>query len=155
MHTRAQTWSNYKNTNTIKYLIAITLAGAVSFLSRGWGGCVSDKEITMHSGFLKFLQRGDLILADRGFNIAETVATHGAILKTPHFTKRKSQISGKQVDNSRKISYVRIHVERVIGRIPKFQILQSTKPILQVHLLDNVMPVTAALVNINSSVVSN
>ena len=156
MHTRAQTWSNYKNTNTIKYLIAITPAGAVSFLSRGWEGSVSDKEITMHSGFLKFLQRGDLILADRGFNIAETtLATHGAILKTPHFTKRKSQMSGKEVDNSRKISYVRIHVERAIGRIPKFRILQSTKPILQVHLLDNVMPVTAALVNINSSVVSN
>ena len=155
MHTRAQTWSNYKNTNTIKYLIAITPAGAVNFLSRGWGGCVSDKEITMDSGFLKFLQRGDLILADCGFNIAETLATHAAILKTPHFTKRKSQMSGKEVDNSRKISYVRVHVERVIGRIPKFRILQPTKPILQVHLLDNVMSVIAALVNINSSVVSN
>ena len=85
----AQTWYNYKNTNTIKYLIAITPAGAVNFLSRGWGGCVSDKEITMHSVFLKFLQHGDLILADRGFNITETLATHGAILKIPHFTKGK------------------------------------------------------------------
>ena len=47
----------------------------------------------MHSGFLKFLQHGDLILADRGFNIAETLATHGVILKTPHFTKAKSQMS--------------------------------------------------------------
>ena len=42
-------------------LIAITPAGAVSFLSREWGGRVSDKELTMHSGFLKFLQHGDLI----------------------------------------------------------------------------------------------
>ena len=110
LQARAQTWSNYKNTNTIKYLIAITPAGAVSFLSRGWGGRVSDKEITMHSGFLKFLQHGDLILADRGFNIAETLATHGAILRIPHFTKGKSQMSGKEVDNSRKISNVRIHL---------------------------------------------
>ena len=73
-------------------MIAITPAGAVSFFSRGWGGRVSDK-ITMHSGFLKFLQHGDLILADRGFNIAETLATHDVILKTPHFTKAKSQMS--------------------------------------------------------------
>ena len=88
----------------------ITPAGAVSFLSRGWGGRVSDKEITMHFGFLKFLQNGDLILGNNSFNIAETLPTHGAILKIPHFTKGKSQMSGKEVDNSRKISNVRIHL---------------------------------------------
>ena len=109
----------------------------------------------MHSGFLKFLQHGELILADRGFNNAETLATHGAILKILHFTRGKSQMSGKEVDNSRKISNVRIHVERVTGRIRKFRILQSTIPILQVHILDNVMSVIAALININNSVVSN
>ena len=84
-------------------MIAITPAGAVSFLSRRWGGRVSDKEIAMHSEFLKFLQHGDLILADRGFNIAETLATHGANLKIPHFTKGKSQVSGNKVDDSRKM----------------------------------------------------
>ena len=35
LETSAQTWSNYKNTNSIKYLIAITPAGAADFLSRG------------------------------------------------------------------------------------------------------------------------
>ena len=125
-------------------MIAIIPAGAVSFLSRGWGG--RDKEITMHSGFLKFLQHGDLILVDRAVNITEALATHGAILKIPHFTKGKPQMSGKEIDNSRKISNVRIHVERVIGRTRKFRILQSTISILQVYLLDNVMSVIAALV---------
>ena len=75
-------------------------------------------------------------------------------MKSPHCSKGKSQISGKEVDNSQKISNVTIHFERAIGRICKFQILQSTMPILQVHLLD-VMSVIAALVNVNSSVVSN
>ena len=64
-------------------------------------------------------------------------------------------MSGKEVDNSRRISNVGIHAERVIGRMRKFRILQSAIPILQIHLLDNVMSVIAALVNINSSVVSN
>ena len=109
----------------------------------------------MHSGFLKFLQHGEPILADCGFDNAETLAIHGAILKILHFTKGKSQMSGKEVDNSRKVSNVKIHVERVTGRIRKFQILQSTIPILQVHLLDNVLSVIAALVNINNNVVSN
>ena len=54
LQARAQTWYNYKNTNTIKYLIAIAPVGAVSILSREWGGRVYDKEVTMHSGFHKF-----------------------------------------------------------------------------------------------------
>ena len=74
----------------------------------------------MHSGFLRFLQHGDLILADCGFIIVETFVTHDAILKMPHFTKGKSQMSGKEIDDFQKILNVRIHVERVIGRIRKF-----------------------------------
>ena len=50
---RAQTWSNYIHHHTIKYLIGITPAGAFNFLSQGWGGSVSDKELTIRSKFLR------------------------------------------------------------------------------------------------------
>jgi len=56
---QAQTWSNYKHHNTVKYLIGVTPAGAISFLSPGWGGRVSDKEITSKSGFFKQLEQKD------------------------------------------------------------------------------------------------
>ena len=52
---QAQTWSNYKHHHTIKYLIGITPAGAVNFLSQGWGGRVSDKELTIRSKFFEKL----------------------------------------------------------------------------------------------------
>ena len=81
------------------------------FLSHGWGGRASDKEITLKSRFLDYLQHGDCILADRGFAIAEELGSCGATLKIPHFTKGKTQMSGKEVDASRKISNVSIHVE--------------------------------------------
>ena len=153
LNARAQTWSNYKNTNTIKYFVCCSPAGGITFLSNGWGGRVSDKEITLRSGFMNKLQRGNLILADRGFQLAEEFAVYGAILKVPAFTKGKTQMSAMEVDKSRQISHVRIHIERVIGRMRKYEILNTRIPITQVDLLDHVMVAVAGLVNLNRSVV--
>ena len=119
LNARAQTWSSYKNHNTVKYLVACSPTGAVTFLSGGWGGRVSDKEITIKCGFLDWIERGDQILADRGFTVMEEVATMGGILEYPSFTKGKAQMSGGEVCYSRKTANVRIHVERVIGRMRK------------------------------------
>ena len=150
---RAKTWSNYKHHHTVKYLIGITPGGSISFLSSGWGGRTSDKEITMESGFLRKLEYGDCVLADRGFTVAEAIATHGAHLKMPEFLRGKSQLSAKDVALSRQIAHVRIHVERVIGRLRKFRILQSIIPITQVDILDEMVVIMASIVNVNNSVV--
>ena len=60
---RAQTYSQYKHHNTVKYLIWITPQGSVSYISSNWGGRASDKFITENSTFLTNLVPGDLILA--------------------------------------------------------------------------------------------
>nr|XP_055051016.1 uncharacterized protein LOC129436797 [Misgurnus anguillicaudatus] len=150
---RAQTWSNYKHHNTVKYLVGITPAGAISFLSPGFGGQVSDKELTLKSGFFELLEPKDEILADRGFLIREDLAAYGATLRIPHFTKGKNQISGHEVDTPRKLSNVRIHVEKVIGRWKKFGILTSVIPFTQVDMLDDMVTVCGALTNLCQSVV--
>ena len=150
---RAQTWSNYKHNNTSKYLIGISPAGAIMFLSSGWGGRVSDKQITIKSGFLDKVQQGDLVLADRGFLIRGDLQQRGAVLKIPSFTKGKKQLSAKEVDESRLLSRVRIHVERVIGRLKTYRLLQTNIPMSQVDLIDDIMTVISACVNLNKSVV--
>ena len=61
---RAQTWSNYKHQKTCKFLIGIAPQGSITFVSRAWGGCVSDVHLTECCGILNKLQHGDLILAD-------------------------------------------------------------------------------------------
>ena len=61
---RAQTWSNYKKHNTVKFLIGITPQGSIAYISKGWGGRVSDVHLTENCGLLKNLLPGDVILAD-------------------------------------------------------------------------------------------
>ena len=75
------------------------------------------KHLTAHSGFLDHLKYGDLILADRGFDIAEDLAIHSATLAIPPYTKGKFQLSQSEVETSRALSCVGIHVARAIGRI--------------------------------------
>ena len=135
-------------------MIGISPTGAVTFLSHGWGGRISDKQLTIESGFLDLLTFRDSILAHRGFLNAEEVATRGAVLAIPSFTRGKSQMPAKDMDESRKIDHVRIYVEGVIGRLKTFKILNSTIPISQIDLLNNVMIAVSALVNLNKSVVS-
>ena len=82
------TRSQYKHYNTAKYLISITLQEFISFISDGWGGGggggkISDKYIVENSGYLKHLLPGDVVLADRGFDVADSVALYGATLDIP------------------------------------------------------------------------
>ena len=112
---RAQTYSNYKHHNTVKFLIATTPQGVISFVSKGWGGRASDKHLTENYGLLSNLQPGDQVLADQGFTVQDSVGLYCAKIKVPPFTKGKKQLPQLEVDKVRQLSRVRIHVERVIG----------------------------------------
>ena len=161
LQARASTWSNYKHRNTAKILIGIIPQGTVAYISEAWGGRVRDKYLTEHCGILKKLLPGDVVLADRGFDIADSVASMRAELHIPAFTRGKSQLSAMEVEETRRIANVRIHVERVIGLVrQKYPILRSTIPI---HYLatkasednpfDRIVRVCCALSNTCDSVV--
>ncbi|CAH3159156.1 unnamed protein product [Porites lobata] len=158
---RAQTFSSYKHHNTIKILIGITPQGTVPFVSEAWGGRTSDKYLTEHSGFLEQLLPGDMVMADRGFTIAESVGLKQAKLVIPAFTKGKSQLDPVDVEKTRGMASVRIHVERVIGLLRrKYTILESTlptdflacnpngPPASQIPMIDRIVRVCSALINL-------
>ena len=163
LQARSHTWSEYKHHNTIKVLIAVTPQGTISFISEAWGGRASDKFITEHSGVLDKLEHGDLVLADRGFTIEDSVGLYCAKLCCPPFTKGKKQLSRNEVDYAREISHVRIHVERVIGQMKKkFKLLEGVIPINMLNektpaddktFIDCIFTVCAALCNACTSVV--
>lgn len=100
---QAQSYSHYKHNTTMKYLIGVTPQGSISFISKGWGGpfSVSDKHITDNCGILDRLLPGDLVLADRGFDIQDSVGLMCAEVKIPAFTKGRCQLD---VESTRKIA---------------------------------------------------
>ena len=62
-----------KHKNTAKVLIGISPQGVVTYMSEAWGGRVSDKHLTENCDILQNLLPGNIVLADRGFDIADSV----------------------------------------------------------------------------------
>lgn len=159
---QAQTWSNYKHHNTIKFLIGISPQGTIVFISKAWGGRVSDTFLTESCGFLNNILPGDLILADRGFDIGDSVGLMCAEVKTPAFMKGRKQLSMTDIVKTRDIARVRIHVERVIGCIrQRYTMLGGpvpidhllTKDIDGITLMDKIVEVCCDLNNVCDTVI--
>ncbi|XP_073239630.1 uncharacterized protein [Porites lutea] len=141
------TWSNYKQHNTMKALVGITPTGYFSFVSKLWTGNVSDRYITERSGLLDKLEEGDSVMADKGFNIRDLLTRKKVALNIPPLCKGK-QLSKKAVKSTRTIASVRIHVERAIGRLKDFRILQGNFLLQMLPTADNILSVCAALCNL-------
>ena len=105
-------------------------------------------------------------MADRGFTVSESVGLKQAKLIIPAFTKGKSQLDPIDVEKTRGIASVRIHVERVIGLLRrKYTILEGTLPTdflrgsakeapdSQVPIIDRIVRVCSALVNLCPGIV--
>lgn len=157
-----QCWSHYKHHHTVKVLIAITPQGSISYISKSWGGRSSDKLVTEDSDILNLLQPGDLILADRGFRINDFLNLYGAEVMQPAFTNGNRQLNPIDVESTRNLAQVRIHIERVIGNLrQKYRILHSKLPISLVAkskedakiILDQILIVCSALTNMSPSVI--
>lgn len=119
----AASFSSHKQRTTVKYLISVTPQGTFNFVSNGFCGRVSDKQVVIDSGILNNLKHGDLILADRGFPLEEVVASRGAQFMVPAFMKERNQLPEIE---TRRIENVRIHVERIIGATrARFQMLKG------------------------------
>ena len=89
----SQTWSNYKQHNTVKFIVRIAPQGVVAFISKGWGERVSDVYLTENCGLLQNLLPGDLVLADRGFTLQESAGLYCTEVKVPPFTRGKKQLN--------------------------------------------------------------
>ena len=88
---------------------------------------MSDKHIVEHSRYLSNLLPGDVVLADQGFDVADSVAMLTATHNIPAFTRGCEQLPPADVEATQKLANVRIRVERIIGVVrQRFQTLSAT-----------------------------
>ena len=117
------TFSTYKNHNTLKSL-GISGDGAINFVSTSEGGSISNRDLTVKSGLpSKDWTKGDVLVADRGFEIQDDIAPMGVKLNIPPFLKVKRQFDEDELVETRRIAKFHIHVERAIERIKNHHIL--------------------------------
>ena len=152
---RIHTYSTYKGTNTVKVLVGVSPAGLITFISDGWGGKTSDKEIFNGTRLIERLEPYlDGVMVDKGFHIEMELQERGIELFRPPFLRNKKQFSAAESHRTAEIAAARVHVERVIGRIKQFKYLTGK---LQWGLLpytNCVLKVVAAITNMSRPVLA-
>ena len=144
---QACTFSAYKNKNTVKLLIGVTPSGAISFVSEGYEGSISDRKLVEVSGLLDKLEPRDEIRTDKGFTIQDLLISHGIRLNIPPFLQKNKQMAANDVFLTKKIARLRVHVERAIGHVKEYKILQDTLPASMWDSISNVIYICYMLSN--------
>ena len=140
-------FSSYRNHNTYKALVGISTGGVVTFVSKLYSGAISDRELTKKSGLLDLLERGDTVMADRGFTIQDDLTPLGVQVNIPPFLKGKEQLDGEELIETRRIVSLRIHVERAMERIKNYHIFDTTIPSSPTEVTEQMFFVCAVLTN--------
>lgn len=148
------TYSSYKSHNTFKLLVGISPTGSSHVLIKVMGGNASDMQIVKESGLLDLLEKGDSVMADKRFLIQDLLDPLGVTLNMPPKRDSNRQLSRQEVEQTRRIAAVRIHVERKMEQIKNFRILQGVIPATEWHNANNIVLICAALSNLEPPLVT-
>ena len=150
LNSQADTFSFYKSHNTFKLLVGISPGGVITFVSELWGGRVSDKAIIQSSGLLELLEPGDNIIADRGFDLKDVLTPKSITINILSFLgNNRQQLCRTEVEQTRRIAGLQIHVERAMGRIKQYKLVQGVLPITLAGLANDTICIYAYLLATN------
>jgi len=149
------TYSHYKGSQTCKIMTGVSPAGNITYISKPYGGRVTDSTIFQQSDLIKLLEPNDAVMVDRGFLIDEVCEINRLKYIRPPFLKDKKQLSKAESILTSKIVTARVHIERSNQRIKTFKILGSTMPVKLVPILEDIFTVVCATINMSSPILSD
>lgn len=94
------------------------------------------------------------MLADRGFDIEEELRERNIKWNIPAFLKGREHFEDKELDDSRKVANVRIHIERAVRKVKEFQILSGTVPLTLGPSLENIWIICCHLANFTGNLIN-
>ena len=145
-------WSTYKHHNTLKFLIGVAPNSSITYISKANTGRISDKEITIETGYLDTVPPYTVLICDKGFNIAEECAVRHITHYVPPGKRGASQMSSVEVAKTNRIARLTILVEQVIRRMKRFRTLSSEIPITMIPHIDDILVICAALSNMKQPI---
>ncbi|XP_064467110.1 uncharacterized protein LOC135378135 [Ornithodoros turicata] len=152
---RLLTYSHYKKTHTVKWVVCETPGGLISYLSPAYGGRTSDTHSTKESKVIETCEPHiDSVMVDKGFLIDDLCSEHAIKLIRPPFLKKKKQFSPHEAEQTQSITSARVHVERAIQRMKLFKILQQRFPLEFLPYINDITTIVAALANIGKPIFS-
>lgn len=152
---RIKLYSNYKSNFTLKFLIGVSPAGLITFVSEPYGGRASDNVIFEKSNLISILDKSDAIMVDRGFKVDNLCNERGILLIRPPFLKGKKQFTRQEALETKAIASARVHIERVNQRIKTFKIFQNKFSWGHVNLAKDIMIIVCGICNLGSSIFSD
>ncbi|XP_061718749.1 uncharacterized protein LOC133526235 [Cydia pomonella] len=148
---QAQTWSEDKYGHTLKYLIGCTPNGFVAFVSKGYGGGVSDKDILEGSNLIDILPRNTVVMAEwqkKSFvGVESHLMTKGVRLLRPNHPGINSSTQPAQEEA---IKILRVHLERMTKRLRQFEMLSEVNS-KHIGYMDQILIIACGLVNLQTT----
>ncbi|KAE8752352.1 hypothetical protein FOCC_FOCC000824 [Frankliniella occidentalis] len=146
-HHQGNTYSDYKSNNTIKFIVGISSRGAIIFVSPGFEGNISEKQALKESGFYEYLQPGDVVMSDRGFNINDDLLRMGVDLIKPPSLDGRNCFTPEEEILTRAIAAARIYVEHAVKLIKVNRLFMPCVPLTLLPTLSDYVYVAGALAN--------
>lgn len=152
---RIRCYSQYKSNFTLKFLVGVTPAGLISYISPAYGGRASDQLIFSKSDLPEQMISGmDGVMVDKGFLIESLCAENHLELFRPPFM-HDDQLTSEEAQLNRTIAAARVHIERVNQRIKIFKILRHHFAWGLLDYVDHIFKVACALVNLSTPVLAD
>lgn len=155
LNCRIASYSNYKSRRTVKFLIGVSPAGLITFVSQAYSGKSSDKFIVNEEKLMDRLEaHSDEIMVDKGVSIESECSTKCIKLHMPPFMKG-DKLTPQEASRNEAIARARVHVERAIQRIKIFGIFSSTINLSMLGNINDIMTVVCGIVNLSPPILND